>query len=66
MIPDSPLALLAIRASLADPPVGARVDDPVVPEVAHPVAPRTRSWLAAALHAAADRVAPHGPVPVAR
>ncbi len=66
MIPDSPLALLAVRASLAGQLVGARVDDPVVPHVEHRVAPRTRSRLAVALHAAADRIAPRPPVPAAR
>ena len=66
MIPDSPLALLAIRAALADQLMGARIDDPVVEEVERPVAPRTRTWLAGALHAAAVRVAPHAPAPTAR
>ncbi len=63
MFPDS---LLAIRVSLAGQLVGARLDDPVVPQVEHRVAPRARSRLAVALHAAADRVAPRPPVRVAR
>jgi hypothetical protein len=63
MFPDS---LLAIRFSLAGQLVGARLDDPVIADVERPVAPRARGWLAGALHAAADHVAPRPPVPATR
>jgi hypothetical protein len=57
-----PYALLAVRASIADQLIGARLDDPVVPEVEHHVAPRTRTWVAGALRSAADHIAPARPV----
>ena len=60
-----PYALLAVRASMADQLVGARVDDPVVPDVERHVAPRTRTWLAGALRTAADHSAPSRPAKVA-
>ena len=60
-----PYALLAVRSSMTDHLVGARGDDPVVVEVEHPFAPRTRSSIAGALHWAADRIAPRRPVRVA-
>jgi len=59
-----PVMLLIGRDAVARQLVGALAGDPVVePEPTRPPARRTRRWIAVAMRAAADRIAPRESAP---